>query len=95
MITTREGREIIAEALWATATVLHSHEKHDLDSAGGGASCLGETLDQDTHSSDSDPVTNPAAEMVTGALGVAQAAPEMVMEAATGVMLGGRFRCKP
>jgi hypothetical protein len=69
------GREIVAEALWATVTVLHSHNKYDLDSAGGGASCLGETLDQDMHSSDSDPVTNPAAEMVAGALGVAQAAP--------------------
>jgi hypothetical protein len=37
----------------------------------------------------SDPVTNPAAAMVSGALGMAQAATEVVTDAATGVMLGG------
>ncbi len=37
----------------------------------------------------SNPVTNPAAAMVSGVLGVAQAATEAVTDAATGVMLSG------
>jgi hypothetical protein len=85
MITTREGREIIAEALRAVATVLDSHNRHD--QGGATAHRFGEALDQGMHTSD--PITNPATEAVTGALGVAQAATEMVTDAATGVMFGG------
>ena len=84
MITTREGREIIAEALRAVATVLDSHNQRDQS---GGSRRFGEALDQGLHTSD--PITNPATEAVTGAIGMAQAATEMVTDAATGVMLGG------
>jgi hypothetical protein len=87
MITTREGREIMAEALRAVATVLDSRNERDQESAEGGARHFGEVMDQGM--STSDPVTNPAAAMVSGVLGVAQAATEAVTDAATGVMLGG------
>ena len=87
MITTREGREIMAEALRAVATVLDNRNERDQDSAGGGADHLGEVMDQGMLTSA--PVTNPAAAMVSGALGMAQAATEAVTDAATGVMLGG------
>jgi hypothetical protein len=87
MITTREGREIIAEALRAVAAVLDNRNDRDQSSAGGGAGHLGEVMDQGMLTSD--PVTNPAAAMVSGALGMAQAATEAVTDAATGVMLGG------
>ena len=85
MITTREGREIIAEALRAVAAVLDSHNQRD--QSGASARRFGEALDQGMHTSD--PITNPATEAVTGALGVAQAATEIVTDAATGVMLSG------
>jgi hypothetical protein len=87
MITTRQGREIIAEALRAVATVLDTRNDRDQDSAGGGAGQLGEVMDQGMLTSDV--VINPAAAMVSGALGMAQAATEAVTDAATGVMLGG------
>ncbi len=87
MITTREGREIMAEALRAVASVLDNRNERDQDSAGGGARQLGEVMDQGMLTSD--PITNPAAAMVSGALGMAQAATEAVTDAATGVMLGG------
>jgi hypothetical protein len=87
MITTREGREIMAEALRAVATVLDNRNERDQDGAGGGARQLGEVMDQGMLTSD--PVTNPAAAMVSGALGMAQAATEAVTDAATGVMLSG------
>jgi hypothetical protein len=91
MITTREGREIIAEALRAVATVLDNRDRNRTDEQGGsrrdeqagGARRFGEALDQGIHSSD--PVTNPAAEMVSGAFDVAAAA----ANAATDVMLTG------
>jgi hypothetical protein len=85
MITTREGREIISEALRAVATVLDSHNQRD--QSGASAPRFGEAQDQGLHTSD--PITNPATEAVTGAIGMAQAATEMVTDAATGVMLGG------
>lgn len=85
MITTREGREIIAEALRAVATVLDSHNQRD--QSGASAARFGEAQDQGLHTSD--PITNPATEAVTGAIGMAQATTEMVTDAATGVMLGG------
>jgi hypothetical protein len=87
MITTREGREIMAEALRAVASVLDNRNNRDQDSAGGGARQLGEVMDQGVLTSDA--VINPAAAMVSGALGMAQAATEVVTDAATGVMLGG------
>jgi hypothetical protein len=85
MITTREGREIISEALRAVATVLDSHNQRD--QSGASARRFGEALDQSMHTSD--PITNPANEMVTGVLGAAQAATEMATNATTGVMLSG------
>ena len=87
MITTREGREIMAEALRAVATVLDNRNDRDQDSTGSGTRQLGEVMDQGMLTSD--PLTNPAAAMVSGALGMAQAATEAVTDAATGVMLGG------
>jgi hypothetical protein len=91
MITTREGREIIAEALRAVATVLDDHDRNRAgqdagsrqDRQEGSAHRFGEALDQGLHSSD--PVTNPAVEMVSGAFDVAAAA----ANAATDVMLTG------
>jgi hypothetical protein len=64
MITTREGREIIAEALRAVATVLDSHNQRD--QSGASARRFGEALDQGMHTSD--PITNPATEAVTGVM---------------------------
>ncbi len=87
MITTREGREIMAEALRAVATVLDNRNNRDQDGSGGGTGHRGGVMDQGMLTSD--PVTNPAAAMVSGALGMAQAAAEAVTDAATGVMLGG------
>jgi hypothetical protein len=87
MITTREGREIMAEALRAVASVLDNRNERDQDSAGGGARQLGEVMEQGMLTTDA--VINPAATMVSGALGMAQAATEAVTDAATGVMLGG------
>jgi hypothetical protein len=60
MITTREGREIIAEALRAVAAVL------ERDQSGASARRFGEALDQGMHTSD--PITNPATEAVTGVM---------------------------
>jgi hypothetical protein len=93
MITTREGREIMAEALRAVASVLDNRNDRDQDSAGGGARQLGEVMDQGVLTSDA--VTNPAAAMVSGALGMAQAATEVVTDAATGVMLAGSAQLTP
>ncbi|MEZ0168383.1 hypothetical protein [Microvirga sp. TS319] len=87
MITTREGREIIAEALRAIATVLDRHDQRAQGRDSGGARRLGEALGQGMHTSD--PVTNPAAEMISGALGMAEATTEVVTDATTGMMLEG------
>lgn len=96
MITTREGREIMAEALRAVASVLDNHNRRERDgleagtrqdSTRDGSRRFGEALDQGMHTSD--PVTNPAAEMVSEAFGVAQATTDLMTDAATGVLLGG------
>ncbi|WP_230532029.1 hypothetical protein [Microvirga roseola] len=86
---TREGREIIAEALRAVAAVLENHNRREQDrkSGPGGARRSEEGMGQDLRGND--PVTSPAVEMVTGALGVAQAATDVVTDAATGMMLSG------
>jgi hypothetical protein len=59
MITTREGREIMAEALRAVASVLDNRNDRDQDSAGGGARQLGEVMDQGMLTSDPSPTQPP------------------------------------